>query len=293
MKRSFVLFAASALLCNSCVTLDLRPTKRIEPLAFELGQADSTLVQVFPESYDLTWYAELNDQLQLDSLCQDALNSHQCAIEVMNRVHTYLKKPKRQYHHSGNAALYLDQHEDGDRLPADAHAKVMTACIHAVGLPARNVFLMTNDCQETKRDAGHYLTEVWIDEQQRWAMFDPTFNLAPVLGDLALGSVDLQLSIINNRPYRFVRKGGEVSEKERTAYLKFIPHRLFYFATAFDQRIAPDTVFAKNGFAHLLLVPSDIEAPVVFQRSYPLEKYKEIRSKEWFNAPPPFSESHQ
>jgi hypothetical protein len=94
------------------------------------------------------------------------------------------------------------------------------------------------------------------------------------------------MSIISNRPYKFVNASGEIEQKARLNYLRFIPHRLFFFATAFDQSPQLTEPVSRNGYTHMMLVPAEIEPPVIFQRRTLLDTYLPIRNRAAFYAQP-------
>lgn len=271
---------------SSCVTLDLRPTKRIEALLFVVEDFDASRAITYPYSFELEVYRAVRDTFNLDSVLANVSTPHEKVMKLTDFTHGLGLKLKRDFNHDLNVGDLMVEMRSDEKLPHNAPAVLLTGAAQAIGLKARTVFLMTNDCQETKEDAGHFITEVWMDDVKRWAMFDSEYNIVPMVGDYPLSALDLQASIINNRPYRFMRNGSEVSNDVRVDYLKFIPHHLFYFATAYDQRVAPDMPTRHGDFTHLMLVPSEVEIPVVFQRAYLLDAYEVTHNKAWFYAAP-------
>lgn len=284
--KSLLAIAFFGAVLSSCVTLDLRPTKRIEALVFVVEDFDASRRITYPYSAELEVYRALRDTFNLDSVLANVSTPYEKVMKLTDFTHGLGMKLKRDFNHELNVGDLMVEMRSGENLPHNAPAVLLTGAAQAIGLKARTVFLMTNDCQETKESAGHFISEVWMDEVGRWAMFDPEYNVVPVVGDYPLSALDLQASIVNNRPYRFMRNGSEVSSDVRVDYLKFIPHRLFYFATSYDQRVAPDNRTRHGEFTHLMLVPSEVEIPVVFQREYPLDAYEVTHNKAWFYAAP-------
>ncbi len=284
--KYLVLLLSTCLVLSSCVVLDLRPTRKIEPLAFDVGEVTDSLALVYPATSELNYYDDFTKTFKLDSLHK--LTSVQLDLikEVMHAVHEFSGKPTRKWLADEHALDLLALRNAGKRLPKGGQAQLLTSALHATGMKARTVFLMTNDAEITKEKAGHYLTEVWVTEQKRWVMADPEYNLIALIGDFSLSALDLQASIIANRSYRFLNREGELSEKEKTAYLRFIPHQLFYFSTSFDQRLSPDEPHTVGTYTHLLLVPNEVETPQFFQRTKSLENYLVIHSKSDFYAEP-------
>lgn len=270
----------------SCVTLDLRPTKRIEALTFVVEDFDASRTFVYPHTGELEIYRALRDTFNLDSVLAAVSTPHEQVMKLTDFTHGLDMNLKDDFEHDLDVAELMDRMQTDAKLPGNAPAVLLTAAAQSLGLKARTVFLMTNDCQETKKEAGHYITEVWMQEPGRWAMFDPVYNIVPMVGEYPLSALDLQNSITNNRPYRFLRNGNEIGSKERIAYLRFIPHHLFYFAAAYDQRVAPDRRVVYDSLTHLMLVPSEVEIPVIFQRRYLLDGYEVTHNKAWFYSAP-------
>lgn len=293
MKRLLFLALFVSAVFQACVPLELRPTKRVEPLVFDIETPDTAFRQLQPYSAEIDIYRSLREEANLDSVLSDTSTSLDRLLALNDYVFQLASgKTKARAVTSNAFDTFLDLRE-GKNIAEGEEAYLLTAMLQATGMQARTVFLMTNDAEVTKRKAGHYITEVWIPEQQRWAMADPRFNLVPMIGEFVLNAVDFQASIINNRPYRFVSKSGEFSEKERVAYLRFIPHLLFYFASALDQRIAPDVPHAFGEYAYMLLVPVEVEIPEYFQRTVSLKDYFVVHNRNTFYQAPVASESLQ
>ena len=284
--KSLLFVAALSFGAAACVTLDLRPTKRIEALVFVVEDFNPERNLRYPHTAELEVYRAVRDTFNLDSVLSNVSTPHEKMMRLTDFTAGMKLNLKRDFDHALNLGDLLVRMRSEEKLPQNAPAVLLTGMAQALGFKARTVFLMTNDCQETKEEAGHYITEVWMDDVSRWAMFDPEYNIVPMVGEYPLSALDLQASIINNRPYKFMRNGNEVGKDVRTDYLRYIPHHLFYFASAYDQRVAPDDRVSYDGFTHLLLVPSEVEIPVIFQREYLLESYEVTHNKAWFYAAP-------
>lgn len=284
--KYLVLLLSTCFVLSSCVVLDLRPTRKIEPLTFNIGDVNDSLAVVYPASAELNYYDDFTNVFKLDSLQRQTSVQLDLIKLVMQAVHDFTGKPTRKWLADEHALDLLAIRNSGKRLPKGGQAQLLTTALHATGMKARTVFLMTNDAEVTKDKAGHYLTEVWVSEHKRWVMADPEYNLIAMIGDFPLSALDLQASIIANRSYRFMNRDGELSEKAKTAYLRFIPHHLFYFSTSFDQRLSPDEPHSVGTYTHLLLVPNEVEIPKFFQRTKSLENYFVIHSKSDFYAEP-------
>lgn len=286
MKRIFILVSLIAFLLPSCVILELRPTKRVEPLVFEIEIPDTAFRQLQPYSAEIDVYRSLRLEAGLDTLLSNTQSELDQLLALTDYVYQHSDGNARSRPITNNAYDTFTALKSGENIAEGEEAYLLTALLQSAGFQARTVFLMTNDAEVTKRKAGHYITEAWLPEQERWAMADPKYNLVPMIGDFVLNAVDLQSAIINNRPYRFIGKSGEFSEKERIAYMRFIPHRLFYFASALDQRMSPDEPHSFGEYAYMLLVPLEVEIPEYFQRSLSLKDYFVIHNRNTFYQQP-------
>ncbi len=293
MKRVLFFAPLIFLVLQACVPLELRPTKRVEPLVFDVESPDTAFSQLQPYSPEIEVYRSLREVANLDSVVANVSTELDQLLAVTDYVYHLVDGKTSAQPISSNAYDVFLATKNGKRIAEGEDAYLLTAMLQSLGFQARTVFLMTNDAEVTKRKAGHYITEAWIAEQGRWAMADPRFNAVPMIGEFVLNAVDLQASIINNRPYRFERKTGEFTEKERVAYMRFIPHRLFYFASALDQRISPDEPHRFGEYAYMLLVPLEVEIPEYFQRTLALKDYFVIHNRNTFYQVPTLSGSHQ
>lgn len=286
MLRITHLLVFIPILFSSCVILELRPTKRIEALGFDATGADTSLRSMYPFRNQIGSGDVLFSDCGLDSILAGSNDDVQRIVRLTDHVHRRLEGRTSKKEVSMNAAEVLMWLDSGRAVPARHHATLLTAFAQASGLQARTVFLMTNDAPHVNRGAGHHITEVWLEDRGQWMMADPQYNVIPMIGEYPLSAVDFQSAIINNRPYAFYNATGKVSESERVAYLKFIPHKLFYFAVAFDQRVAPDSLYKKGEYTHLMLVPLEKEVPELFQRRTLLDTYLPTSSKATFYLRP-------
>lgn len=271
---------------SSCVVLELRPTKRIEALGYDASGADTSLHVVYPFRCLLGDGDVLFSGYRLDSILAGSQNNLESVLRLTDDVHRRLDGRTTRKDFDLNAAEVLVWLDSGRAVPVRHHATLLTALVQASGLPARTVFLMTNDAPHVNSAAGHYITEVWFEELNKWMMADAQFNVVPMVGEFVLSAVDLQSAIINNRPYAFFNAKGKVSNAERVAYLRFIPHKLFYFAVSFDQRVAPDVPYTFGEFTHLMLVPLETDVPELFERRRLLDTFYSTTSKPTFYQRP-------
>ena len=167
------------------------------------------------------------------------------------------------------------------------YATVLTDVLLSTGDVARTLALKSRDAETCKTAAGHVLTEVFLEEQNKWAVVDAQFNLMPVLAGTPLNAVELQKGIIEQQPFELIKAGGVVSGPASRQYTAFIAPYLFYFETAFDHRKAAGRPLHQyNGKTNLMLVPLGARQPTVFQRRFPIDYWVYTLSLQQFYQPP-------
>jgi hypothetical protein len=150
---------------------------------------------------------------------------------------------------------------------------VLKSTFAANGHYARVLNLKTKDVEERKMGAGHVLIEAWSEALNKWILFDPQFNVMPMLGELPLNAVEFQKALQQGEYVRLVDLHGDVSKKRHKQYMQFIGDYLFFFDTRFDQReLNARELLANDGNFSMMLVPEGEKEPVTFQRIHALNK---------------------
>jgi Transglutaminase-like superfamily len=271
MKKVHIFLLISLLSCSACSVLHLTPSKKISALSFEQNKRNAAYYFVYPDTKTDTNLIRLREKYHLDEVVKNAKTEHEKVLMMLNWV-------RNRWEHNGwhdaetnNACTILDRAEKGEKFRCVEYGIVLKNALLAVGLPARQLGLMTRDVEVTKMGAGHVLSEVWLNDKQKWAMVDAQFNTMPMIDDLPLNAVELQKAIIDKKNYRFVNIDGDVSAKEHKNYMKFIPHYLYYFSTSLDHRTLPLAARMKvEGNDGIGLKPIGAKTPTVFQRKYPI-----------------------
>jgi hypothetical protein len=241
-------------------------------LSFDETKRNEAYYFVYPDTKTDTNLIRLREKYHLEDVVKDAKNEQEKVLLMLNWV-------RNRWEHNGwndaktnNACTILDRAEKGEKFRCVEYGVVLKNALLAVGLPARQLGLMSRDVEVTKMGAGHVLSEVWLRDKQKWAMVDAQFNTMPMIDDLPLNAVELQKAIIEKKNFRFVNINGEISKKERRDYMGFIPHYLYYFSTSFDHRTLPLAARLHiNGDDGIGLKPIGAKTPVVFQRKYPIK----------------------
>jgi hypothetical protein len=265
----YLIVISIALIFGSC---SIGPSKKISALSFDRSNRNDAYYFVYPDMKTDTNLIRLRENYHLNDLVKNAKDEQEKVLIMLNWV-------RNRWEHNGwndaetnNACTILERAEKGEKFRCVEYGIVLKNVLLALGLPARQLGLMTRDVEVTKSGAGHVLSEVWLNDKQKWAMVDAQFNTMPMIGDTPLNAVELQQAIIEKSKFRFININGEVTEKEINNYLSFIPHYLYFFNTSLDQRLLPKEARMKvEGNDGIMLKPIGSKTPLVFQKKWPIE----------------------
>lgn len=171
----------------------------------------------------------------------------------MNWVHHQWK------HNGGNTPKKLDgisilnEAKAGGRFPCFAYAIVLRDQLTSAGFKARVLYLKTQDAETRESSPGHVVTEVYLQDQKKWAFIDGQFNVMPAVNGKALNAVEFQQALSQNYGKVELLSRDQVSKRY---YVDFVYDYLYYFNTALDNRILPQQqLVAYQGKTNMMLVP--------------------------------------
>ena len=218
----------------------------------------------------------LRAQYKLDDIVKGAANDTEKALRMVNWVH-------QQWQHNGmnepsrpDALTILAEVKEGKQFRCVEYGIVTTACLNAIGLPARTMGLKMKEVETTEFGAGHVLLEVYLPDLKKWVLLDGQFDVMPVLNNVPLNAVEFQQAIANNYDKLEIRS---LSGTGKAAYVNWVYPYLYYFDVKFDNRegvnVARETVDSKKS---LMLVPLGAKQPKVFQIKNPIDYCKYTNS---------------
>jgi len=228
------------------------------------------------EPTDKNEYLELlRSKYPIDSLIKDAHTDMDKTLKILNWVHC-------QWQHNGNnqprkndAISILEEAQEGKNFRCVEYGIVVTACLNAVGLKARTLALKTKDVETTSSGAGHVVTEVFLNDLQKWVFIDGQWDVMPVLNGVPLNAVEFQKAIVENFDQLEIRTSLDVS---KNSYAKWIYPYLYYFDVPFDNRVGIENAQLIDGKRSLMLVPLGAKKPTVFQIRFPIDNVKYTHS---------------
>ncbi|GAB3841291.1 transglutaminase-like domain-containing protein [Hymenobacter jeollabukensis] len=177
----------------------------------------------------------------------------------------------------------LDDALVGKSVQCIEFGRVMAAVLTAMGMPARPLFLKAADADKRGSAGGHVLTEVWLEEFQKWAVVDSQWDVLPTLNGTPVSAVELQHALAN-------KTAGLTGETSTDAKIKFyyrwLQPYLYYFDTPLDNRYG-----VRTGNASLMLMPIGAKKLTMFHRTTKLSGMRYTTSTAVFYPNP--LETHQ
>jgi len=272
MRNLFIIISISTIFssCNTIVfLLAKKPSHKISNINFD-NSNKSNYTFVYPDTLGDLILKQIRVENNLTQLVESANSDKEKALLILNWTHS-------QWTHSGSntpskfdALTILKEAKLGQSFRCVEYGIVAKSALLSIGIKARGLGLQTKDVETCKFGAGHYLSEVWLSDLNKWALIDGQFNIMPVLNNIPLNAVEFQKAIIDKKPFILLNSNGEISKKEYSTYMNFIPHYLYYFTTNFDQReVVSNEKYKVEGKSSLMLVPLTAKQPTIFQKKMP------------------------
>ncbi len=262
------------------------PSHKISALTFEVGN-EAKYKFVYPDTLGDLYLRQLRVENNLLQLVEKAVSDKEKALLILNWTHAQWSHSPNNTPSKYDAITILKEAKQGKSFRCVEYGIVTKTALLSIGMKARGLGLDTRDVETCDFGAGHYLSEVWLSEFNKWALIDGQFNVMPILNNVPLNAVEFQEAIIQKKPIILVNCYGEISKREYASYLNFIPHYLYYFAVEFDQRPTADNgSYTVEGKTSLMLVPLTAHQPKVFQRKYPMDNFIYTNSLDDFYIKP-------
>ena len=229
--------------------------------------------------------AQLRTEYRLDDLfggIEDEFERVAALAEWVNSrwSHSGSNKPS-----SSNPLVILSEAADGASFRCVEYSMVMVGAAQALGMPARVVGLKTERAATARSAAGHVVTEIWLDDLEKWVVADPQLGYVFRADNIPLNAVELG-EALSQRPasVEVLSAEGPVSWHRKNRYILFVGPYLFHFDTPYDQRVFLSEEERTSGGK--MLVPDGANDLKVFQRENPLDIDYFTSSVEVFYAAP-------
>jgi len=230
------------------------------------------------DSVDYEYYDILSKFINLDSIIGDEKDPTEIALKLTDFTH-------HQWQHNGSntptkfeGLTILREAQEGKQFRCVEYSILLTELLNASNVPARSIGLKTKTVETQKSGAGHVAVEYYDIRHQKWIFADAQTNIIAFNNSTPLDAVELQNAIKNNTEITVRNQNKKYVKK----FKNWIGPYLYYFDSAFDQRVKTKHKVSYNGKAKLMLTPIGSNNPTKFQISGEIENVIYTNSKEEF-----------
>ncbi len=252
--------------------------QRIGVLRFEEGESGET----YPFAWgrpDEPYLLRLRTEYALDAVAAGCQADIDRVEAVCRWAHALWRHDGYHKAESDDPIAILAAAARGERFRCVEYGIVISACLNALGVPARVLSLKTEDCETREYEAGHVAAEAYARDFGKWVLADGQFGAVPRLNGVPLSALELQRALADGRSGLTV---DGLSDAEVAAYFDWVGEYLVYFDVPIDNRVGvPD-----RSPVRLMLVPIGMKQPTVFQRKLPVKHVRYTRSVEAFYTRP-------
>ena len=236
------------------------------------------------EKYDFIWnnfdnpyLVQLREEFKLEKIVEKCNSDFDKAKEITNWVHNLWKHDGYNEPIKNDPISILREVSEGKRFRCVEYGIVISGCLNALGIHARELALKTEDVETREFGAGHVVLEAYIEDYKKWVFIDGQFNLIPVINGIPLNALEFQRAILDNNRDLDILTYDDINKDE---YFKWIKDYLFYLDVRLDNRMESDAVHS------LMLVPLGANNPKIFQRTRTLKNYIYTNSAKAFYPTP-------
>jgi transglutaminase-like putative cysteine protease len=209
------------------------------------------------------YLSRLRTDYALDGIQPDKNGDFEHVLAILDWVN-------RRWDHDGvntpsqnDPISILQEAATGKQFRCVEYAIVLAGVLAALGYPSRVLGLMTADVATRESGAGHVVTEVYLEQHQKWAMLDGQWNVAPLVADKPANAVELAKALAESPDQAGLTS---ISTTDQSYYFNWIKPYLYYFTA----RLGNIYGNAQNS-PIIRLAPLNAIEPQVFQRSHPMQ----------------------
>ncbi|MCG8411047.1 MAG: transglutaminase-like domain-containing protein [Bacteroidales bacterium] len=277
MNKNKVLTLCWMIFLSSCSpffrVINYKPSNRVSEINFLDKQITQAYRFYYSDTLGNKYLRELRKNYGLDTLTLNLPNE-------IEKIKTILHWSSSKWKHNGfntpsksDALTILKEASAGKQFRCVEYGILAASSLNSIGIHARVLGLKTRDVEKVKRGAGHVVAEVYSQEYSKWIFIDPQFDVLPTLKGIPLNAVEFQKAIlIQKQDIELVNSEGKVDSDFSKKYINWIGKYLYFFDIKFDQRNDFDVDEKDyNGKTSLMLVPTGVDNPLVFQRKYKID----------------------
>lgn len=260
--------------------IDRGPQKlRFEPGTETPAQAP---ISVMYGVSDHAYAAEVRKAFGLDKLIAGSKTDLERVRRVCAMVHGLWQHSGNGHPRASDPVGILEEAKQGGRFSCVEYASVVSQCLNAIGIPAREVGLLTRDAETVLVGATHMVAEAYLPDRKVWVLVDAQENVVPSLGGEPLNAVQFQ-NALSGRVQDVSMRGETGGEGEPARYPLELSETFYFFRARLENRVGPNRPYT----GALMLIPRGAEKPKAIQRNSPINGDRETRSLDVFYARPP------
>ncbi len=246
------------------------------PLAFD-NTVDATISFAYSNASDNPYLRKLLDEYPIVDISSSPMNDLDKVMQISSWVNSLWDHDGDHAAEQEDALYILEQVKKGERFRCVEYGIVTAACLNAIGLPARLLYLKTENAESAPYAAGHAVTEVYLKDMDKWVMVDPQMDAMVFLDGTPLHAIEIQQALTEKKNVS-VLTGDPNTYAE--VYLNWLYPYLYYLDVYFDNRdgVRPEERLMYEGKTSLMLVPKGAKSPVVFQQVKPVDYCKYTHS---------------
>ncbi|MBY0113126.1 MAG: transglutaminase-like domain-containing protein [Phycisphaerales bacterium] len=226
---------------------------------------------------DRAFARKLRDVYKLDELIAEATTDLDRVRLICDWVHSQWQHSNTPTKPLTNTIDIIEAGRQGERFSCSEYASVVTACLNAVGISAREVILMHPEVDTMLLGSSHVVAEAYLRDLGKWVFVDAQKNVVPTLDDRPLNTVEFQRALQKRDPALDLSIDGEI-----TSYPLELSESMYFLRARLESVVLANPRF--TGAA--MLVPDGATAPKAFQRVSPIQGDAITTSLKAFYAPP-------
>lgn len=216
----------------------------------------------------------LRRTFKIDEVVMGCKTDLERVLAILDWTHNQWKHNGSNTPKKGDAISILIEARTGKQFRCVEYGVVLAAALNSIGITARSIGLKTKNVETRESGAGHVATEAFLKDFEKWIFIDPQMNLIPTLNKVPLNAVEFNRALCDSRrSIKYINKTGKVKFLSAIMYNRWISPYLFFFDVIIDNRygIERNDRLTCKGKRSLMLVPSGVKNPTVFQIKYPID----------------------
>lgn len=249
---------------------------------YELGQA-ITMEALTP--FSASYMDRLKTKYQLETFISETGSQFETVQAVSGWVSGLWEHDGGNTPSKNDPMTILDEvTEEGQRFRCVEYGTVIYGCLNALGIPSRPLNLKTEDVETRESGAGHVVTEVYLEDLNKWIFVDGQWGMIPVLNDVPLNGLEFSEALKEKE-----KLGNSLdvicllpeSGVEKEEYFRWIEEYLYFFDFTYWQEDSK----GKQKATKVMLTPEGVKNPKIFQVKYNLNIDIYTHSAEDFYPP--------